>query len=163
MKSLDVSNNNIELIQLSDDVPTALESIYVQENRLQELSVDLLTLPNLHELHCDGNPIQYIPEEWFHTARKLSVNLTPHKETTEENVRFANQGKVNFTILDPMPNQIGETASHFDRHTISEEVFRSPDCPSHRRPVPNDLFRAIRWCVETSTLASEIHGHLACP
>ena len=83
-----------------DDVPTAVENIFLQENKLRELPADLLTLSNLKELNCDENPIEHIPEEWFHTSRKLSVHLTEHKDTTACNVRDLNQGKVEFIIID---------------------------------------------------------------
>ena len=146
LKSLDVSNNNIELIQLSD-VPTALESIYVQ-NRLQscQLTFNLAIFMNFIVMEILFSTFQkngFIPLESY---RWISRRIRDHRR--ECTIRQS--GKSTLPSWIQCRTRLGRQHPIWQAYHQWGSVSITR-CPSHRRPVPNDLFRAIRWCVETST------------
>lgn len=116
--ALYLSRNNLSSITSSNLLKsTSLTELYLNQNRITEVTSDVLHLPNLKRLDLSNNELKYVDKDAFRYIKNLEyLNLANNWFTSFEMISFHHLGNLVEIVLDD--NQLGgslEENNLFDR------------------------------------------------
>lgn len=116
--TLDLSRNNLSSLPPSNLLKSnSLVELYLNNNRITEISTDVLRLPNLKTLDISDNELKYVDKDTFKHINKLEyLNLANNWFTSFEKISFHHLGDLKQIVLNN--NDLGSSLEEnnlFDR------------------------------------------------